>query len=71
MPNGLIFFIIVVTVIEKDDISTCHHGLINGYLVTSYLVTAGGSVVIDAFIHLESPDLVGLFGIFPWGWRVT
>jgi hypothetical protein len=45
--------------------------LFNGYLVTSYLVAAGGSVVIDAFIYVEGPALVGLFGIFPWGWRVT
>jgi putative membrane protein len=36
------------------------------YLVTSYLVTAGGSVVIDSLIHLGGPALVGLFAIFPW-----
>ncbi len=40
--------------------------LSDGYLVTAYLVTAGGSVVIDAFIHLGGPALVGLFAIFPW-----
>lgn len=40
--------------------------LSDGYLVTAYLVTAGGSVVIDSFIHLGGPALVGLFAIFPW-----
>jgi putative membrane protein len=40
--------------------------LSDGYLVTSYLVTAGGSVVIDSFTHLGGPALVGLFAIFPW-----
>jgi putative membrane protein len=40
--------------------------LSDGYLVTAYLVTAGGSVVIDAFIQLGGPALVGLFAIFPW-----
>ena len=39
---------------------------LDGYLVTAYLVTAGGSVVIDSFIHLGGPALVGLFAIFPW-----
>jgi uncharacterized membrane protein len=38
----------------------------DGYLVTAYLVTAGGSVLIDSFIHLGGPALVGLFAIFPW-----
>jgi len=40
--------------------------LSDGYLITSYLVTAGGSVVIDSFTHLGGPALVGLFAIFPW-----
>ncbi len=40
--------------------------LSDGYLVTAYLVTAGGCVVIDAFIQLGGPALVGLFAIFPW-----
>jgi uncharacterized membrane protein len=40
--------------------------LSDGYLVTDYLVTAGGCVVIDSFIHLGGPALVGLFAIFPW-----
>ena len=40
--------------------------VIDEYLVTAYLVTAGGSVVIDSFIHLGGPALVGLFAILPW-----
>jgi uncharacterized membrane protein len=40
--------------------------VIDEYLVTAYLVTAGGSVVIDSFIHLGGPALVGLFAIAPW-----
>jgi putative membrane protein len=40
--------------------------LIDEYLVTAYLVTAGGCVVIDSFIHLGGPALVGLFAILPW-----
>jgi uncharacterized membrane protein len=38
----------------------------DGYLVTAYLLTAGGSVVINSIYHQGGPALVGLFAIFPW-----
>ena len=64
--TAFVVFFIYQEVSRRLEEPRIAQALSDGYLVTSYLVTAGGSVVIDSFIHLGGPALVGLFAIFPW-----